>query len=72
MPYWFHFFYAGGGGAPARERHDCEDDPAARVLAARQLLKQPSRHGVEVWRGSRLVYARWRGRRPAPREPDAA
>lgn len=61
MVYEFLFFFR-GSSQPACERRICPEDAAARVRAAEELLRMPSRVGVEVWCAGRLVYNRSRTR----------
>jgi hypothetical protein len=56
MLYEFRFSVK-GGGASVSERGEYASDPKARTRAAAELLRMPSRTGVEVWQGDRLVYA---------------
>lgn len=59
MVYEFIYFFR-GSPQPARERRSCTADAEARVRAAEELLRMPSRVGVEVWCSGRLVYNRSR------------
>jgi len=59
MVYVFLYFFR-GSSEPACERRTCPADGAARIRAAEELLRMPSRVGVEVWCSGRLVYNRSR------------
>ena len=59
MVYEFLYFVR-GSSEPAWERRTCPADGAARIPAAEELLRRPSRVGVEVWCSGRLVYNRSR------------
>jgi hypothetical protein len=55
MVYEFLYFFR-GSSQPACERRTCPADAVARVRAAEELLRMPSRVRVEVWCTGRLVY----------------
>ena len=63
MTYEFLYFFR-GSSQPARERWSGPADGAARARAAGELLRMPSRLGVEVWCGERLIYLRSRSGLP--------
>lgn len=61
MVYEYLYFFR-GSAEPVCERRACEADGSARARAAEDLLRMPSRVGVEVWCAGRLIYARSRAR----------
>lgn len=69
MVYEFLYFFR-GSAEPARETRVAPADGAARAHAARELLRMPSRVGVEVRCGDRLIWRR--GRSPLGEDPPFA
>ena len=70
MVYEYLYFFR-GSPEPARERRSCPGDGPARARAAEELLRMPSRTGVQVWCGQRIVYSRTRHGRGPERGPPA-
>lgn len=69
MVYDFLYFFR-GSAEPARERRAAPADGVARAHAAGELLRMPSRLGVEVWCGGRLIWRR--SRSPLGEDPPFA
>ncbi|OGN43462.1 MAG: hypothetical protein A2623_07660 [Caulobacterales bacterium RIFCSPHIGHO2_01_FULL_70_19] len=70
MVYEYLYFFR-GSLEPVRERRTCPGDGPARARAAEELLRIPSRTGVDVWCGERIVYSRRRARASEGRSPAA-